>query len=188
MTNRLAPDPKPQARPAAPSINGDNGTPGSRNADGTFARGNKGGPGNPFHRRVCELRREFLAAVSPPDMRQLAARLLERALAGDNEAARLLLEHVLGKPGRVPNPDAESLDEWRLLAARPSSAAFLRVLADTFSPDLAGAFVRALGGQSAELARMREVVATAAREATVGGGSLTGRLSDEIQAHVGKSS
>src|SRR5438067_2077329 len=38
-----------------------------RDADGRFVKGNRGGPGNPFARRVAELRRELLEAVSADD-------------------------------------------------------------------------------------------------------------------------
>ncbi len=42
-----------------PSTNGSNGRDGS----GRFAKGNKGGPGNPFARQVVMLRREFVIAI-----------------------------------------------------------------------------------------------------------------------------
>jgi hypothetical protein len=43
----------------------------------------------------------------------LAVALLERALTGDNEAARVLLSYCVGKPVPVVDPDGAEEDEWR---------------------------------------------------------------------------
>ena len=59
---------------STPSPNGSNG----RDASGRFAPGNPGGPGAPNARRVAELRRAVLDAVSEEDVRSLAGALLTR--------------------------------------------------------------------------------------------------------------
>ena len=61
---------------------------------GRFTKGNKCGRG----RKVTELRRALLAAVTPDDMAAVAARLVEMARGGDLDAAALLLDRILGKP------------------------------------------------------------------------------------------
>ncbi len=85
----------------APSPNGGNG---GRDTAGRFTKGNPGGPGNPMGRRVAELRRALLDAVSEEDVRALAAALLEKAKAGEVAAARLIMPYLVGPP---PDLDAE---------------------------------------------------------------------------------
>lgn len=73
------------------------GTPGGNaghDSKGRFTKGNKCARG----RRVTELRRALLAAVTPDDMAEIAARLVEMAKGGDLSAAALLFDRVLGKP------------------------------------------------------------------------------------------
>ncbi len=77
-----------------PSTNGDNG----REATGRFAKGNAGGPGNPFASRVAALRILLLDAVSNDDLRAVIAKLVEQAKAGDLAAIRELLDRIMGKP------------------------------------------------------------------------------------------
>lgn len=75
----------------------ENGTNG-RGALGRFAKGNPGGPGNPFASMVNKLRREALAAVNADELRALIRKLYEQAIGGDVNAARVLLDRLLGKP------------------------------------------------------------------------------------------
>ncbi len=81
---------------SSPSRNGDNG--GSDPATGRFARGWKGGPGNPHAKRVGELRSALLASVTPDDLRAVVAKLVQRAKDGDIRAIKELLDRTLGKP------------------------------------------------------------------------------------------
>lgn len=69
-----------------------------RDAQGRFAEGNPGGPGNPHAKRVGELRVALLEAVTPADMQAVVKALVEAAKGGDVAAARVLFERVLGKP------------------------------------------------------------------------------------------
>lgn len=69
-----------------------------RNPDGTFARGNAGGPGNPHASRVAELRSALLDAVSEDDVKDVARALVEQATGGNVQAARVLLNRLMGKP------------------------------------------------------------------------------------------
>lgn len=76
-----------------------------RDDRGRFAKGNKGGPGNPFMRRAAALRQAFSEAVNESNLGVLATMLVTRALQGDTAAAKLVLEYTVGKPGAAPNPD-----------------------------------------------------------------------------------
>src|SRR5262245_35123958 len=69
----------------SPSPNGADG----RDSRGRFAKGNRGGPGNPFARRVARLRTLLLEIVSEDDLRRILRKLVELAGAGDLAAARL---------------------------------------------------------------------------------------------------
>lgn len=84
----------------------------TRAAKGRFAAGNRGGPGNPFARRTAKLRQAFCEAITEEEMTQLSRTLYERALNGDNGAARLVLAYMLGKPDVVVNPDTLDAQEW----------------------------------------------------------------------------
>jgi hypothetical protein len=87
-------------------------------AQGRFAAGNRGGPGNPYGQRVALLRGAFLDALQPEDIRAVALALLLKAQSGDLTAAKLLLQYSLGKPiAHLPpgnNDDAETRDPERL--------------------------------------------------------------------------
>jgi hypothetical protein len=80
-----------------------------RDEKGRFARGNSGGPGNPHLRRLGELQQAVADAVKPKDLRDILAKLLEQAKQGDQPAARIVLDRVLGKPGEAPQ-DAGGID------------------------------------------------------------------------------
>jgi hypothetical protein len=89
--------------------------PAGRDAKGRFAKGNPGGPGNPFARHVAKLRSALVQCVSEEDMRQIANGLLVSAKLGHLPSIRILLMYVLGKPSGAVNPDTLDIDEWRQL-------------------------------------------------------------------------
>jgi hypothetical protein len=84
-----------------------------RDSKGRFAKGNKGGPGNPFARKVAELRAALVNFVTEDDMKHLAFVLKMRAEGGDMVAMKLLFQYVLGKPTETVDPDRLDVDEWR---------------------------------------------------------------------------
>ena len=84
-----------------------------------FAAGNLGGPGNPFARRVAELRRVLLAAATDETMAIVAEQLVIRAMAGNLEAVKLLFQYVLGKPDKTVNPDTLDLQEIKQMQQAP---------------------------------------------------------------------
>ena len=70
----------------------------ARDGSGRFAPGNKGGPGNPFARKVGLLRSALLETVTEDDMKAVAAKLVEMARGGHLPAFKELLERTLGRP------------------------------------------------------------------------------------------
>jgi hypothetical protein len=89
--------------------------PAGRDAKGRFAKGNPGGPGNPFARHLAKLRSALVQCVSEEDIRQIANGLLVNAKLGHLPSIRILLMYVLGKPSGAVNPDTLDIDEWRQL-------------------------------------------------------------------------
>jgi len=75
-----------------PTANGSNG----RGPDGRFLKGNPGGPGNPYARRVAQFRAALLARIKVGDLRAIADRLVEQAKAGDLLAIREVLNRTVG--------------------------------------------------------------------------------------------
>ncbi len=69
-----------------------------RTPDGRFAPGNTQARGNPFAKRVGELRSALLEAVTPEDIREIIRGMVAQAKAGDVAAAREVLLRVLGRP------------------------------------------------------------------------------------------
>jgi hypothetical protein len=89
------------------------GTPGTNGRDsaGRFAKGNGGGPGNPFARQVAELRRAALAATTPAKIAEVIGQLEKQALEGDVAAAKLYLSYTLGRPAAAVDPDTLDVQE-----------------------------------------------------------------------------
>ena len=83
-----------------PSANGENGSNG-RTQTGKFAKGNPGGPGNPHASKVARLRSALLKSVSAADLRDVMAKLVENAKAGDVASIKELLQRLLGPPESV---------------------------------------------------------------------------------------
>ena len=93
-----------------PLRNGSNG----RRADGRFAIGNPGGPGNPYAKQVARVRSLIVDAVSEDDLRAVISMLVERAKGGDVLAARELLNRLVGRPAAAIDPEQRALEERRL--------------------------------------------------------------------------
>jgi hypothetical protein len=107
---------------AKATTNGKEQNTNGRDARGRFAPGNKSGPGNPFARKVAELRKTLVNFVTEDDMKHIAFVLKERAMGGDLAAIKLLFHYVLGKPNEAVDPDRLDVDEWQKLqeTARPA--------------------------------------------------------------------
>lgn len=86
-----------------------------RDANGRFARGNPGGPGNPYARKVAELRKAIVEVITEEDVREIVGVLKEKAKAGSTAAIKLLFQYAIGKPGPDTDPDQVHLDDWQPL-------------------------------------------------------------------------
>ncbi len=75
-----------------PITNGGNG----RGPDGKFAKGNSGGPGSPYVKKVASLRSALFKAVTAADFKAVVRKLVEQAKGGDVAAIKLLLDRCLG--------------------------------------------------------------------------------------------
>ena len=82
-----------------------------RDEQGRFLPGNSGGPGRPPAASVHEHRAALVNAVSPDDIRAVARMLVDKALAGNFGAAKVLLADVGTPPGFAVDP--AGLDDLR---------------------------------------------------------------------------
>src|SRR5262249_50224859 len=102
-----------------------------RDVGGRFAKGWKGGPGNPFARRVAALRRAALEEITEADIRNLFRQWHKQAMAGDVAAGALLAKYVLGRPPQGPDTDGLDADEWNRIRNMPRLAQVGLTLIDT---------------------------------------------------------
>lgn len=117
--------------PPSPSTHGPNGespkaaaqaplaTAGRDTTTGRFAKGWRGGKGNPLAGKVAKLRAAMINAVSASDLRDVIRAMIAQAKAGDVAAARELLDRLLGKP--VEMDLLERLDELESLNQETNS-------------------------------------------------------------------
>lgn len=63
-----------------------------------FQKGNPGGPGNPLGPKVMALKMAMYDAVGTKDLDKLIRTHLRKAIAGDVDSARLILDRCFGKP------------------------------------------------------------------------------------------
>src|SRR5438105_10123517 len=91
-------DPRPTDPAAQTPTNG-------HDAKGRWAKGNPGGPGNPFARQVTKLRKVILNRLTEEDLLAITEALLAKAKEGSVSAAKLLLAYGIGKPASAPDPD-----------------------------------------------------------------------------------
>ena len=101
----------PQTQPTG-SAGAQTGPQVRRDANGRFAIGNGGGPGNPFARQTAALHKALLDKVTVEEIGAIADKLLELAKAGNLAAAKLLLQYVIGKPAQAVQPDNLDIEEW----------------------------------------------------------------------------
>src|SRR5207302_6058085 len=91
-------EPRPTGPAAQTPTNG-------HDAKGRWAKGNPGGPGNPFARQVAALRKVIINRLTEEDLLAITEALLAKAKEGSVGAAKLLLAYALGKPASAPDPD-----------------------------------------------------------------------------------
>ena len=134
--------PSQDAAPATP-----NATPTpERDANGKFAPGNRGGTGNPFARRVAQMRRVILDALDEKALTRVVNSMIEQAEKGDVAAARLLLQYSLGKPAPAVQPDRMDIDEYEVISdASIPTAEWMQILMKTTGAKLATDLIDHLG-------------------------------------------
>jgi hypothetical protein len=112
-------------------------SPAARDAQGRFAPGNGGGPGNPFARRTAAYRQAFADAITAQEIGDLARQLYLQALAGDLAAARLVLAYTIGKPAPAAEPDRLDVQELQLWQQSAVPADFVPSLVNQLPPTVA---------------------------------------------------
>ena len=80
-------------------------TQNGRRKNGTFAKGNPGGPGNTFAARSHKFKHAIMAAVTEKEINRVIRALIRKASDGDVAAAKELLDRILGKPTTVIEGD-----------------------------------------------------------------------------------
>jgi hypothetical protein len=121
----------PQPTPASTEkVQAPPGNPKSdRDANGRFTPGSQCSRGNPFARKCAELRQALVNAVTPQDIAEIVAKLMEKAKAGDAAAARVLFSYALGRPAPAVDPDTINQQELQTLAInREDCDAAMRVV------------------------------------------------------------
>jgi hypothetical protein len=132
---RATAKPATDAEPAPAAADG-------RDSRGRFTQGNRGGPGNPFARKVAKLRSALLSAVSEDDVQAIGRRLARQAKKGDVAAAKVLLAYLIGKPAETTDPDRVDVDELQLYEEYPDGAAIGRALNGKIDAGDAAEFIR----------------------------------------------
>jgi hypothetical protein len=127
----------PTPAPAAENATG-------RDANGRFAPGNPGGPGNPFYRRQAQLKRVLLASITDADVQAVMQALVGLAKSGDLAAVKLFLEYTVGKPAKEVDPDREELHEWQLQQQTPRLQQVMDVMANSIETPRANQVTRDL--------------------------------------------
>jgi hypothetical protein len=121
MSSTLSPDAIPSTSDCAPG--------------GRFAKGNAGGPGNPFARKTAALRAYLIEHVTERDLQDILDILLLNAKGGHLPSIKLLFAYVLGKPKPVVEPDLLDLQEMLMLQQAAQAPEALEELCDQLPLD-----------------------------------------------------
>jgi len=79
-----------------------------------FTKGNTGGPGNPYARRVAALKQAMLEASSADDLQDIVRGLVDRAKQGEKDSICILFDRLFGKPTATQDSDRIELEELTL--------------------------------------------------------------------------
>ncbi|MFO0866860.1 MAG: hypothetical protein U0744_19850 [Gemmataceae bacterium] len=113
-----------------------------RNPKGTFRNGNRGGPGNPYARRVSKLRQAVMEECAEEDLRDITRAMINLAKDGDKAAAKLVYQYALGKPDKQIDPDRIDEHELGVLKGVAVPAALLEALLAATPADTANRLVQ----------------------------------------------
>ena len=120
-----------------------------RNSLGQFVVGNKGGPGNPAAAAVARNRQALLEAVTVEELREVVRSVLEQALAGDIQAAKLILERCCGRA--EPSTTAPTVAIQNVVSGgqgERSGQTLARNIVARITAERAGRFIEGSGDQS----------------------------------------
>ena len=157
-----------------------------RMANGRFGKGNRGGPGNPFNRRIAELRRMLMEAVSER-LPAIVAALIVKAEAGDVAAIRIALQYGVGMPLPAADPDRVDVEEWKLAEESMVTREAVEAVAIETVPV---AFATAIADVEAKVARLEAMFPTPAEvvqqsnEVNVAVEELEAELEDERENYL----
>ncbi len=98
----------------SPSPNGLNG---DRRPDGTFAKGNAGGRGNPYALKIARFRTAIIEAITEDDIKEIIAELVAQAKAGSLPAIKELLDRLVGRavPLTISTDSEGDIQEVRVM-------------------------------------------------------------------------
>lgn len=104
-----------------PALSGDTG----RGNNGRFLPGNKIGigQGNPFAKRVNELRSALYKAITPQDVNDIVKAMIDNAKKGDTPSAKLVLGYVVSQPPDVGGSEEDNKDTVAVVARIPRDKA-----------------------------------------------------------------
>ncbi len=140
--------PEPQPKPARKKAKGKDASPGEpkkdRDAKGKFVKGNPGGPGNPYARKIAALRQSLIKHLGPRELYEIVRLLVGQAMCGNIESTKVLFQYVIGKAPDAPDPDGVNLAEWQQYVDNPATAEAVTKLLDTLPHEQALTFLRAM--------------------------------------------
>jgi len=87
--------------------------------NGRFKTGNTAAVGNPFARKVAQLRAKLLDCITDDKLAEIVAGLVAAASAGDVGAAKLVLAYSVGPPLPAVSPDRLDDDEFAVMRSKP---------------------------------------------------------------------
>lgn len=125
-----------------------------RDLAGRFAKGNKGGPGNPFSRQVANIRKVLLNTIEPERIARIGNKLATLAEEGSVAAAKLLFSYLMGKPQPAPDPDRLDIEEWKIFRETTEMKQEAPAFSSAGTPEFHLNIVRTMRPIIAELMRL----------------------------------
>ena len=157
-----APKPKPEAVSAGEKRQQDQDP-----KSGQFLPGNRAGKGNPNLLRVKAMREALQEAASPEKLKKVLEAMAQKALEGDVQAGRLVLEFSVGKPRRQEAGDTIQIDLPNIENVSDIAVASGRVIEAVGSGEITLGEAQALAGMLGSAGKLLEMAAIEARLAAV---------------------
>ena len=86
--------------------------PYARNGNGRFAKGNRGGPGNPHAREMAKNRKAILEFYNEERLQEFLFKMHMWAMMGNAAAIKMISSYLFGKPSDCVDPDKLDQQEW----------------------------------------------------------------------------